>query len=249
MESCFRWMFQRCLAIKQLLLTWISSKPKSPSFFGRQTDFQATIRADLLLQVSPVHKKFLQRQVICLITARDIGKILTQNWTIPYNTDLISSSLPEYERCLPSQPWIAASSLCMRGEYWLASSLWGLRGTPRYLKGKTPIENPVSAKIDCCKRSVTPPKYIDDLEIFIFRPDVCPKSINCWRSTWTEFLSLYSINLDCRLCDHHEVPSVIPYTKHHMKYLSSRTKTNHGNYINIVIWYNIKEFYIFEKTW
>jgi hypothetical protein len=50
------------------------------------------------------------------------------------------------------------------------------------------------------------------------------------------------------LCDHHEVPSVIPYTKHHMKYLSSRTKTNHGNYINIVIWYNIKEFYIFEKT-
>jgi hypothetical protein len=33
------------------------------------------------------------------------------------------------------------------------------------------------------KRSATPPKYIDDFEILIFRPDVCPKSINCWNST------------------------------------------------------------------
>jgi hypothetical protein len=32
--------------------------------------------------------------VICLIKAHGIGKILTQNYTIPYNTDLISSSLP-----------------------------------------------------------------------------------------------------------------------------------------------------------
>jgi len=30
--------------------------------------------------------------------------------------------------------------LMQGGENWLARSLWGLRGTPRYLKGKLPSE-------------------------------------------------------------------------------------------------------------
>jgi hypothetical protein len=36
-----------------------------------------------------------------------------------------------------------------RGENWLASSLWGLRGTPRYVKGKLPSLKPDIERIAC----------------------------------------------------------------------------------------------------
>jgi hypothetical protein len=92
------------------------------------------------------------------MTAHGIGKMLTQNCTIPYKTDLMSSSLPAYERCLPTHAWIAASNLWRSGENWLARSLCGLRGTPKYLKGKEPSEKPVSNKMACFKLIATPPK-------------------------------------------------------------------------------------------
>jgi hypothetical protein len=55
----------------------------------------------------------------------------------------------------------------------------GLRGTPRYLKGKLPSLKPVSWRINRFKLSLTPPKYIDYFAAFIVNPEVCPKINNC----------------------------------------------------------------------
>jgi hypothetical protein len=48
----------------------------------------------VLFLTSPVQRKFLQMLVICMITIFGSGKMLNQNFTFPYKTDLRSSSLP-----------------------------------------------------------------------------------------------------------------------------------------------------------
>jgi hypothetical protein len=126
-----------------------------------QTVFQAT-RVKVLLRTSPVHRKFLQMLIMFLITVAGIGKIFSQNWTFPNRTDRSSSKRPAYKRCLPIHPWTDDCKSCRSGENLIASSLWGLRGTPRYVKGNCPSLKPEVVRIECLWIEPTPPKKMND---------------------------------------------------------------------------------------
>jgi len=108
-----------------------------------------------------------------------MGKIFSQKWTFLNRTDRRSSKRPAYIRYLPIQPWIDDFKSSRRGENWLARSLWGLRGTPRYVKGKLPSLKPDIKRITCFWIVLTPPKKMDDFCGFISKPDVWPKSDSC----------------------------------------------------------------------
>jgi len=164
-------MFQSCLAKKLAFLALMSRTTRPPSFFGKQTCFQAT-RADLFLCKSLIHRKLQHKLIILLITKAGIRKMLIQNWTTACKTDLINSKRPAKERCLPIQLWIDNSNLGRIWDNWLASSLCGLSGTPRYLKEKLPSVNLEERRMVCFTSLVTPTKYIEDLDALITRLDV-----------------------------------------------------------------------------
>jgi len=115
-----------------------------------------------------------------------MGNIFSQNWTFPNRTDRRSSKRPAYVRYLPIQPWTDDFKSRRRGENWLASSLWGLRGTPRYVKRKLPSLKPDIERIACFWAAPTPPKKMDDFCGLISKPDVLPKRDSCLRRHWTE---------------------------------------------------------------
>jgi hypothetical protein len=87
--------------------------------------------------------------IIFLTTISRMGKIFNQNWTFPKRINRRSSKRPTYVRCLPIHPLTDDVKSCRSGENWLASNLWGLRGTLRYVKGNLPSLKPEAVRIDC----------------------------------------------------------------------------------------------------
>ncbi|KAG2264219.1 hypothetical protein Bca52824_071298 [Brassica carinata] len=125
--------------------TWFQTakllKPSPPSSLGRQTVDQATF-AIPLVSIFPDQRNREQSDSTSLIHPLGRTKAEIQKLTVPKITVLRSCSLPAKERSLADHDLKLLVILDIKGEYSEIFSFRLIKGSPRYLIGNLPVENP-----------------------------------------------------------------------------------------------------------
>lgn len=150
-------MFHNSLAITTLFYCSSFIKVKSPTTFGLHSCSQA-IGVLLLFSVLPDHKNFLQIVVILERIFLGNTKIWDQKICIEYKTFLISWILSAYACNLAAQVVILPIILSIKDWHCTMDNLLVLNGTPRYLKGSSPLAKSNLYKICSCTTKLIPPK-------------------------------------------------------------------------------------------
>lgn len=124
-----------------------------------------------------------------LITLLGIMKGWAQKACIPNKILWTSWTLPTYESFLAGHEVIFYVILSIKGCHCMILNFFVDRGTPRYLKGRSPVVNPKCCKICCCSAIETPPKYTALLLWLACSPDIFVNGKNLWYTASTDIIS------------------------------------------------------------
>lgn len=136
----------------------ISITVSSPTTFGHQRMSHAT-SAFPLTCVSPFHRNLLHVISILFRTCFGSRKICDQKACIDISTLFTNCNLPAYDKNLTVRVVILPIILSISGWHYPTDNFLELKGTPMYLKGSSPLTEPVFCRITCCISADTPPKY------------------------------------------------------------------------------------------
>lgn len=124
-----------------------------------------------------------------------------------------------------------------------ASNLWGLSGSPMYLKGKVTSENLVSSRIACLRCSPTPPKKMEDFAALTTNPDIPPKPIVVEIEFQWRTYHLCKVE-GCRLWKPNGIYATLGGNKNYPFALSNPSNISLKIIIIIIIQVNLDEIYL-----